>query len=174
MLIRRELPDDADAIRAIHEAAFGKPELGDHSVPEAQLVDELRADGDVVPELSLVAEVDGKIVGHVVCSQATMNGQPSLGLGPIGVRPDLRGTGVGSALMHAVIAAADALGEPAVVLLGHPGYYQRFGFEPAVEYGVTPPQPWGSQYFMVRRLTAWDPELAGAFRYAPAFERLDG
>lgn len=173
MLIRRERPDDADAIRAIHEAAFDKSELEGHPAPEAQLVDELRTDGDVVPELSLVAEVDGAIVGHVVCSRATMRGRPSLGLGPIGVRPDVQGAGIGSALMHAAIAAADALGEPAIVLLGHPDYYPRFGFEPAVGYGITPPQPWGPRYFMVRRLTAWDPELAGAFRYAPAFERLE-
>jgi putative acetyltransferase len=74
--------------------------------------------------------------------------------------------------MHAVIAAADALDEPVIVLLGHPAYYPRFGFVPAVEHGITPPQDWGPALFMVRRLTAWAPGLQGLFRYAPAFERL--
>ena len=62
-----------------------------------------------------------------------------------------------------------------VVLLGHPTYYPRFGFGPAVEHGVTPPQDWGPEYFMLRRLAAWQVlgPAAGAFRYAPAFERLD-
>jgi putative acetyltransferase len=75
--------------------------------------------------------------------------------------------------MHATLAAADALGEPAVVLLGHPTYYPRFGFGPAVDLGITPPQDWGPQFFMLRRLHAWGDGLRGAFRYAPAFERLD-
>ena len=75
--------------------------------------------------------------------------------------------------MHATIAAADALGAPAIVLLGHPDYYPRFGFEPAVDHGITPPGPWGPEFFLVRRLSAWTGAERGEFRYAPAFDRLD-
>ncbi|MBA2294928.1 MAG: N-acetyltransferase [Actinobacteria bacterium] len=167
MLLRRERPDDADAIRNVQRAAFADPER-DHG----RLVDDLRADGDIVPGLSLVAELDGEIAGHVVCSRATVDGRACLALGPIGVVPSHQRSGIGSALMHAVIAAADALDEPAIVLLGHPSYYPRFGFEPAADHGVTPPEDWGRDVFMVRRLSAWAGTLRGTFRYAPAFERM--
>ncbi len=141
---------------------------------EATLVDELRGDGDLVPELTLVAERDGLVVGHVAVSRATLDGRTGevVGLGPIGVLPDQQGRGVGSALMHGALAAADALGLRGVVLLGHPTYYPRFGFEAAVDHGVRPPQDWGREYFMLRRLEAWRDGPAGAFRYAPAFDRL--
>ena len=72
--------------------------------------------------------------------------------------------------MHAVIGAADALGEQAIVLLGHPTYYPRFGFEPAVDHGIEPPEEWRRNVFMARRLEAWDATLRGTFRYAPAFD----
>jgi putative acetyltransferase len=178
MLIRRELPTDAEAIRAVHLAAFAKPATEDvRAQPgtlEAGLVDELRADGDLVPECCLVAEVDGVVAGHVAVSRATVDGEPGVvALGPLGVLPEVQRSGVGSALMHAALAAADALGERGVVLLGHPTYYPRFGFGPAVEHGITPPQDWEPQYFMLRRLHAWGDGVRGPFRYAPAFERLD-
>ncbi|WP_406829614.1 N-acetyltransferase [Pedococcus sp. KACC 23699] len=178
MLIRRELPTDADAIRTVHLAAFAKPATAGaparQGVLEADLVDGLRADGDLVLECCLVAEVDGMVAGHVAISRAFVDGEPVLvGLGPLGVLPAVQQAGIGSALMHATLAAADALGERGVVLLGHPTYYPRFGFGPAVDHGITPPQNWGPQYFMLRRLHAWGEGLAGAFRYAPAFDRLD-
>lgn len=179
MLIRRELPTDADAIRAVHLAAFAEPAT--QSAPardgakEARLVEELRADGDLVLPCCLVAEVDGVVAGHVAVSRASVDGEVALvALGPIGVLPQVQGLGVGSALMHATLAAADALGERAVVLLGHPTYYPRFGFTPAVDHGIVPPQDWGAQYFLLRPLHTWGDGVSGAFRYAPAFERLDG
>ena len=142
MIIRRELPDDVDAIRAVHLAAFASPRgraapvaAEDAGAPppdpvEARLVDELRADaGAWLPELSLVAVGnDGEVIGHVVCTRGHVGGRPVLGLGPIGVLPDRQAGGVGAALMHAVLGAADALGEPLVALLGDPAYYRRFGF----------------------------------------------
>lgn len=178
MLLRRERPTDVEAVHDLHRAAFAREATADSPAAdgrlEADLVDALRSDGDLVPECCLVAEVDGVLVGHVAVSRATVGGEPgALGLGPIGVLPASQGTGVGSALMHGTLAAADALGARAVVLLGHPDYYPRFGFEPAVAHGVTPPQDWGPRYFLVRRLEAWGEGMAGPFRYAPAFERLD-
>jgi putative acetyltransferase len=179
MFIRQEQPSDADAIRRLHRLAFAKPATDeaparDGSV-EANLVDELRDEGDLVEPLCLVAERKGVVVGHVAVSRASLDDAPAalIAIGPIGVLPELQNAGVGSALMHATIAAADALGERGIVLLGHPTYYPRFGFGPAVDHGITPPQDWGPAYFMLRRLGAWGDGLSGAFRYASAFERLD-
>ncbi|MFI5925639.1 GNAT family N-acetyltransferase [Micromonospora sp. NPDC051543] len=141
---------------------------------EATLVDALRVDDGWLPAYSLVAvDTDGLVVGHVVATRARVADAPvALGLGPLGVLPGWQRRGVGSALMHAVLGAADARDEALVVLLGHPGYYPRFGFRPAVELGVTPPQPWGPQYFMARPLTAWDGSIRGEFRYARPFDDL--
>ena len=180
MFIRQEQPSDAAAIRDLHRRAFAKTATQDAPAAdgdlEARLVDELRAEGDLVAPLCLVAARDGRVVGHVAMSRATLDDRPVdlVALGPLGVLPELQGEGIGSALVHATLAAADALGQRGVVLLGHPTYYPRFGFGPAVDHGITPPQDWGPAYFMLRRLGAWGDGLSGAFRYAPAFERLDG
>ncbi|MER7442622.1 GNAT family N-acetyltransferase [Micromonospora avicenniae] len=175
MLVKRETAADIEAIRAVHAAAFAKPD-GPETIPvEATLVDALRADDAWLPALSLVAtDPDGRVVGHVVCTRGWVAGRPvALGLGPLGVLPQWQRRGVGSALMHAVLGAADARDEQLVVLLGHPGYYPRFGFRPAVEHGVTPPVPgWGPRYFMARPLSGWDPSIRGEFAYAEPFRKL--
>ncbi|SES49799.1 putative acetyltransferase [Pedococcus cremeus] len=178
MLIRRETSDDVPAIRAVTAAAFA---TAPHSAPpvepdgapgEATLVGWLRADPGWVPELSMVAEVEGQVAGHVVCTRGTVDGSPVLGLGPLSVDPAHQGSGVGSALMHAVLGAADALGEPLVALLGDPGYYRRFGFRPASEVGITAPEPAWGDLFQVRTLAAYDPALTGTFTYAAPFSRF--
>lgn len=185
---------DIDAIRAVHAAAFrprdatggadaadGADAAGDPvvagAVPvEAPLVDRLRAGDEWLPRLSLVAVVDGAVVGHVVCSRGWVvaggTDRPALGLGPLGVLPRHQGDGVGSALMHAVLGAADALDEPLVALLGEPIYYGRFGFEPAAAHAVESPDPTWGDYFQVRSLAAYDPGLTGTFRYAAPFADL--
>lgn len=165
MLIKRERPEDVATIFEVHEAAFETP-------LEANLVTALRASDAWLPPLSLVAEDAGRIAGHVVCTRAHVAGTPVLGLGPLGVLPTHQKRGVGSALMHAVLAAADALNEPAVVLLGHTDYYPRFGFEPALDHGIEPPVPaWGA-HFMVRPLSTYDPAMRGPFAYAQPFNDL--
>jgi putative acetyltransferase len=171
VLIRREAPGDADAIRSVTAAAFARP--GEDVPAEAPLVDWLRADPGWIPELSLVAVgPDGDVVGHVVCTRGTVGPAPVLGLGPLSVRPDWQRQGVGKALMHAVLGAADALGEPLVALLGSTGYYPRFGFRLAGEYGITPPQAEWTEHFQVRTLTAYDPAVRGEFAYSEPFDRL--
>jgi len=95
-----------------------------------------------------------------------------LAIGPLSVHPDHQGRGVGKALMHAVLGAADALDEPIVVLLGSPGYYSRFGFRLAEEYGITPPVPEWRQHFQARTLTAFTPAIRGPFKYAEPFDRV--
>lgn len=171
MLIRRETPEDVPAVRDVTTAAFDRTDV---PVPvEVTLLDELRESEGWLPALSLVAvAAQGSVLGHVVCTRGHVAGRPVLGLGPLSVHPRQQRQGVGSALMHAVLGAADALGEPLVALLGDPGYYRRFGFHGAEERGVTPPEPkWGS-YFQVRTLTAYEPELRGTFAYAEPFTRV--
>lgn len=170
VILRREVPDDQAAVFAVHTAAFASPDGGE--VVEAKLVDTLREDGDAIPALTLVAVIDESVVGHVVCSRASIDSRPSVGLGPLGVLPAFQRRGVGHALMHAVLGAADALEEPAVVLLGDPGYYRRFGFVPAPPLGILPADPAWTEYFQVRPLSAWDGSPRGTFHYAPAFDNL--
>lgn len=174
MLVRRETPEDAAAIRAVHTAAFADPGAPDRVPVEAGLVDALRASDAWLPALSLVcAGADGEILGHVVCTRASIAGEPvALGLGPLGVLPARQRAGVGSALMHAVLGAADALDEPVVVLVGHLEYYPRFGFRPGSELGITPPvAQWGA-HFQARPLSAYRPALRGRFAYAAPFDDL--
>lgn len=173
LVIRREQPGDVEATRALHDAAFGVPAGAAHAA-ETVLLDALRADGDVLDELTLVADLHGEVVGHVVCSRGRLGEGPCVGLGPIGVLPGRQGEGIGSALVAAVLVTADQLGEPAVVLLGDPGWYAHFGFEAAAGHGIGSPGPWEDRFFQVRRLRAWRAQDVGPFRYAPAFDRLPG
>jgi len=172
MLIRRETPADRAAIHAVHSAAFRRE--GGVVPVEAPLVDELRADGDLIGALSLVAVRDGEVAGHVCCSRARLGDDTAaaVGLGPLGVLPTHQAHGVGSALMHAVLGAADALGYGLVVLLGEPAYYSRFGFAAASALSITAPDPKWGRYFQARTLTAYRPVQAGAFTYAPAFSPI--
>jgi putative acetyltransferase len=162
MIVRREQAADHDAVATITRLAF------DRAV-EAQLTAALRADAGFVPELSLVAERGGHVLGHVIGTRATIGDVAALGLGPIAVAPRQQGEGIGTALMHAVLGGADALGFPAVVLLGDPGFYARFGFVLAAEHGIVPPVDGWIPHFQVRTLAAWQPEIAGPFTYAAPF-----
>ena len=173
MLLRRELPDDRAAVRRVVARAFAHdPRTGrpvDGEPVEVRLLDRLRAGDDWLPALSWVAVEGEDVVGHAVCSRATVAGTPVVGLGPVGVEPERQRTGIGSALVHALLGAADALDVPLIGLLGDPGYYGRFGFRASIGLGVDPPDPaWGAS-FQVRALSAHDPALRGSFAYAQAF-----
>ena len=161
--VRREQPGDAAAIADLHAAAFP---AGD---PAVTLPGDLRAAGDLVPELCFVALRDGELVGHVAISRGSVDGTEALALGPIGVLPAHQRAGIGGALMRAALDAARATDWPLIALLGHAEYYPRFGFEPAGELGVESPYAVEPQYWMAYRLPAYRPELRGTFRFADAF-----
>ena len=170
MRIRRETPTDRSAALAVTEAAFASPS-GGRSI-EAVLLEQLWESPAYLPELSLVAEDDnGVILGYVITTRAHIGPVPSLGLGPIGVIPECQGQGIGRLLLEESIARASVLGETALVLLGDPAFYGRFGFVRADERGVLPPQPEWGEHFMVRPLNA-AALPTGRFRYAPPFESL--
>ena len=168
MIVRPEAPDDFDAIHSLVEAAFGRSN-------EAELVRRLRASDAYVSELALVAEVDGVVVGHVMISYVTLLNDDEqfrvLSLAPLAVKPERQGRGIGSTLIEAGLEIADKRGEPLVVLLGHPAYYPRFGFEVASGHGIEP-QDVGvaGAAFMVRRLSAYDERYRGRIQYPPAFD----
>ncbi|WP_041939101.1 MULTISPECIES: GNAT family N-acetyltransferase [Frankia] len=173
MMVRREIAGDAAAIRTVVGTAFARPVEQDLLPAEVTLVDELRASAAWIPALSLVATTAaGEIIGQVLCTRAAVDLSPVLAFGPLSVRPDHQRRGVGHALMHAMLGAADALGEPLVGLLGDPGYYSRFGFRPSDACGITAPQPaWGA-HFQIRTLTAHGPSPRGRFSYPEAFDSV--
>lgn len=177
VLIRRERPGDVEAVQAVVAAAFARPEAPRQLPMEVGLLDQLRTDPGWLPALSLVAVepgdgelADDSIIGQVVCTRGAVDGAPALGLGPLAVRPDRQGQGVGSALIRAVLGAADALGEPLVALLGEPVYHSRFGFRPSSRYGIAPPDPRWGDHFQVRPL-AGQHTLEGTFTYAGPFRQ---
>lgn len=173
MLIRRETSADVAAVHTVTSAAFAGPgSTGE--VTEARLLGELRACDAWLPALSLVA-CEGQseeVLGHVVCTRGHVGAVPVLALGPLSVRPGDQRRGVGLALVHTVLGAADALGEPLVALLGSPAYYARFGFRPSAEYGITPPVPEWAAHFQVRTLSAYDAGIRGTFAYPEPFDRV--
>lgn len=177
MLIRTEQAADLAAIRAVTSAAFVSAE---HSAPpvdasgepgEATLVGWLREDPGWLPDLSLVAVVDGSVVGHAVATRGYVDDSAALGVGPVSVLPAYQSSGVGSALMTALIDAATTRGETLMALLGSPDYYARFGFRPAAELGVDAPDPTWGAFFQALALGA-RPHARGTFRYAAPFDRL--
>ena len=150
----------------------------DGLVVEATLADALRADPAFEPRLTLVAEADGVVVGQVTASWGALVSPtdapdlPVIGLGPVAVDPQYQGRGIGSALLHAVVGAGDALAEPALVLLGDPMFYRRFGFEPAATVGILAPDDGWGDAFQVRTLGTWVPTMVGRYRYAAPFDDL--
>jgi putative acetyltransferase len=181
VIVRRERPADHAAVRSLHRAAFGTdPVTGvvraADDVPEARLVDELREDPGFLPYLSLVATdtgADGEdVVGHVIATRGWLEpfGTPVLGLGPLGVRPRDQGRAVGTVLVHALLAVAEAADEKLVALLGSPDYYRRFGFVRSTDLGVRPPDPRWGEHFQARRIGG--PPVEGTFRYAEPFDRV--
>ncbi|MDN5858536.1 MAG: N-acetyltransferase [Pseudonocardia sp.] len=175
MLVRREIRADHPIVRDVHLAAFARD--GGPAV-EAALTERLREGPWFLPALSLVVVADadgpasGVVVGHVIATRGVVepSGRPAMGIGPLGVAPAWQGRGVGSALMHALLGAAEATGERIACLLGS-RYYRRFGFRPSAEAGIAAPDPaWGAAF--QARLFGEDPVRPGTFRYAAPFDAL--
>lgn len=129
LTIRPEEARDTDAIHRLNEQAFGQTE-------EAELVDKLRRSG--VPLISLVAEKDGQLVGHILFSPVTLGGSKlrGAGLGPLAVMPEHQRLGIGAQLVKSGLEVCRKAGYDFVIVLGHPAYYPRFGFRPASKYDL--------------------------------------
>lgn len=163
--IRAERPEDYDAVHQVNEQAFGQPN-------EANLVDALRNSHQ--PQISLVAEVEGRIVGHIFFSTVRIESETSktaaLGLAPMAVLPEFQNQGVGSALVRRGLEECRSLGQEIVVVLGHPEYYPRFGFVPARGKGLSCEYPVPDEVFMALELR--EGALSGRkglVKYGPEF-----
>ena len=162
--VRTEESDDADLVRSVNMRAFGRPD-------EAALVDALRGTPGVV---SLVAVAHDRLVGHILFTRVEVDGvRDSIavaGLAPMAVLPEHQRRGIGSALVRAGLDSCREHGYRAVVVLGHPEFYPRFGFTPAAARGLTCEWPVPPEAFMTIELEPG--ALAGArgvVRYRPEF-----
>ena len=134
LIIRQEQTEDHLAVERIIEEAFANEAFSDQS--EHHLVARLRTSEAFVPELSLVAELEGKIVGHILFTKITIGTSDSLALAPVSVKPKFQGQGIGSQLITHGHEVAKKLGFGSAVLLGHAGYYPRFGYEKASDFNI--------------------------------------
>ncbi len=162
MKIRPEISSDIDAVRALTARAFASAPRSDGSEP--RIVDRLRNAGALA--VSLVADDDGTIIGHIAASPVSIADGTSgwYGLGPISVEPSFQGRGIGTRLMHAGLDALRHRGTRGCVVLGEPAFYARFGFTAAHPL-VFPGPP--AEYFLAVSFSASQPH--GQVAYHPAF-----
>lgn len=167
MLIRAEEHNDRAAVHAVNAAAFD-------TEAEANLVDALRARAQ--PCISLVAEEHNAVVGHIMFSPITLANRPELrimGLAPMAVTPSRQRSGVGSALVRAGLEQCRRLGFGAVVVLGHPAFYPRFGFSRADQFGLASEYESPPEAFMAIELAPhYLDDVAGTVKYHEAFGEL--
>ena len=156
--IRPATLDDAEAITALTDAAFGTPE-------EAQIIAQLAQDGDSLA--SLVAHNDREILGHIQFFKVWVDGEDiACGLGPVSARPDVQKRGIGAGLIRFGLTLMEGAGRSHCFLLGHADYYPRFGF--SAELAATFDSPWSGPNFMAIKLTETGP-TSGTLRYPAAF-----
>jgi predicted N-acetyltransferase YhbS len=176
LVLRNETEADRGAILAMTAEAFaispatGLPAEGEPA--EVEVLRQLFECEEYLPEFSIVAELDGEVVGHVISTRGWVAGHQVLGLGPIGVTPRLQRHGIGSAMMQETISRANAAGESGIALLGSTDYYQRFGFVPATSLGVLPPEEVWGDTFQLLPLAVWPGGIHGTFRYAGPLARM--
>lgn len=162
--VRPERPGDEPAIYAVHAAAFPTD-------AEARLVDRLRAAGRLA--VSLVAEADGAVVGHVGFSPVTAaTGAVGVGLAPVAVVEPHRRQGVAAGLIRAGLEACRAAGFRWAVVLGEPNYYRRFGFGPAAAVGLADEYGGGPAFQAMELVPGGLPAWAGLVRYSPEFDEF--
>ena len=162
--VRREEPGDGAAVRQINEEAFG-------SGLEAGIVESLRNAADTI---SLVATLDDQVVGHILFTPVTLEpARPHVrlaALGPMAVRPDLQRQGIGTRLVRAGLQVCAESGYAAIVVVGHPEFYPRFGFHSGAARGLRCEFPVPDDVFMVRELEAGALQgVSGMVRYRPEF-----
>ena len=159
--IRVEQAGDAVLIHAVHASSFP-------TEAEADLVDLLRTAGRL--SVSLVAEDEGEVIGHVAFSPVTVaSGEVGAGLAPVAVLSGHRNRGIAALLIEAGLEQCRSAGFRWAVVLGEPGYYRRFGFRPAWESGFSDEYGGGAAFQAMELTPGGLPKGAGLVRYAPEF-----
>ncbi len=168
MIIRPEKPEDIPAVRIVNERAFG-------GAAEADLVDALRLNGKAT--ISLVAEDDGRVVGNILFSPVTIETSErelvGVGLAPMSVIPERQNQRIGSLLVEEGLRRCREDGHRFAVVLGHPGFYPRFGFVPAGRFGIKSEYDVADEVFMVMELREGALRgCAGVVKYQPEFNEV--
>jgi predicted N-acetyltransferase YhbS len=168
IIIRQEEEKDYKAVYQVVKEAFENEEYSDQD--EHNLVERLRKSQAFIAELSLVAEIEGKIVGHIMFTTIKIGSHTALALAPVSVSPDHQGLGIGSKLIIRGHEIAKKLGYKAVVLLGHENYYPRFGYKKASDYNIKAPFEVPDVNFMVLELIEYGlKDIEGTVEYAREF-----
>lgn len=167
MIIRKEQAKDYEKIYKLVKSAFENVDQSDGN--EADLINELRKSDSFIPELSLVAEEDGKLLGHILFSKAKVGDCEVLALAPLSVDPSYQRQGVGKTLIEEGHRIGKDLGYPYSIVLGSDKYYPKFGYIEAKSYGIKAPFDIPSKYFMAKKLKEHPPKIAGLVSYDKAF-----
>ena len=167
MIIRKEETKDYEIVYLVVQRAFNSAEHAGGN--EQDLVNALRKSKAFVPELSLVADINGKIVGHVMFTKAMVGDTAVLSLAPVSVLPEYQRKGIGSALIKEGHRIAEKLGYGYSIVLGSEEYYPRMGYLPAEKFGIKPPFDVPGENFMACRLKEDAPDIQGIMKYAKEF-----
>ena len=167
MYIRQEQFNDYDTVYLLVKTAFASATHSDGN--EHNLVSALRDSKSFIPELSLVAVCQEKIVGHILFTKATIGEKTVLALAPLSILPPYQGQGIGQALMTEGHRIAQELGYEYSIVLGHPQYYPKAGYRPASLYGIKAPFDVPDEYFMAIKLAPTAAPPNGIIKYDPAF-----
>jgi len=168
--LRQESGKDFTDITRVNDLAFGRK-------AESRLVHALRKTEDFIPELSIVAETDGQLVGHILFYPVVIKGKNShfgsLTLAPMSVLPDWQKKSIGKLLVIYGLETARGLGHTSSVVLGHPSYYTKFGFRPASTWNIRSPFPAPDESFMAVELEKGAlKDVSGKVEFPQAFEGL--
>ena len=168
MIIRDEQINDIDVIKEINDLAF-------KSDAEGQLIDRLR--GEKIDLISLVAEENAQVLGHILFSPASIHDKEKstkiIGLAPMAVHPSFQRKGIGSALIKEGLNRCIKKGYGAIVVLGHPEYYPKFGFVPSVKYNISSEYDVPEEVFMILELRKdFLKGISGKAKYHPAFNEM--
>ena len=172
ILLRQETPEDQPAVKNVLDAAFGQSD-------ESLMVERLRQSPEYIPELSLIAERNGVVVGCIHFSRLIIRSGAadhfSLSLAPVAVLPEFQNRGIGTLLIREGLERARELGFSSVVVIGHPAYYPRFGFKPAGRWDITALFPVPGEAFMAMELVKGGLDgVSGTVIFSQAFGLGDG
>lgn len=167
MLIRQETSADHEAVYDLIEEAFAAAEHTDGT--EQDLVAALRDSEAFIPELSLVAELDGELAGHILFTKITVGGDEAVALAPLSVKPKYQRQGVGTALIARGHEIAAELGYQYSLVLGSKTYYPRAGYVPAARFGIEAPEGFPPDHYMAIKLNENARPVCGPVKYAKEF-----